>query len=412
VADRQVDVLLIGGGVASAACAEQLREDGFKGSILLVGREADPPYNRPPISKGYLTGEEDRDSALVHPADWYAENDVELLTRTTVSKLDATGKVAILSAGGDVSFEQALLATGANVRRLPVPGSDLEGVHYLRALRNADVLRDDVRDAEHVVLIGGSYIGTEAAASLTKMGKQCSIVMQEALTLSRTFGIAVGRWFQTVLEEHGVEIHGGENLNRFEGAGERLHEVICDSGLELEADAVVLGAGAVPDAMLARASGLELADRGGVRCDESLRTSAPGIWAAGDMCAYESVIHEREMRVEHWDHAIEQGKAVARGMMGQVAPYDVVPYFFSDLADWSSMEYVGGAARWEDEVVRGSMEDGEFTVFYLARGRVAGALSVGRSEDLDAARRLIRDHVELGDRAQSLADLDVELPTF
>jgi 3-phenylpropionate/trans-cinnamate dioxygenase ferredoxin reductase component len=412
VADRQVDVLLIGGGVASAACAEQLREDGFKGSILLVGREADPPYNRPPISKGYLTGEEDRDSALVHPADWYAENDVELLTRTTVSKLDATGKVAILSAGGDVSFEQALLATGANVRRLPVPGSDLEGVHYLRALRNADVLRDDVRDAEHVVLIGGSYIGTEAAASLTKMGKQCSIVMQEALTLSRTFGIAVGRWFQTVLEEHGVEIHGGENLNRFEGAGERLHEVICDSGLELEADAVVLGAGAVPDAMLARASGLELADRGGVSCDESLRTSAPGIWAAGDMCAYESVIHGREMRVEHWDHAIEQGKAVARGMMGQVAPYDVVPYFFSDLADWSSMEYVGGAARWEDEVVRGSMEDGEFTVFYLARGRVAGALSVGRSEDLDAARRLIRDHVELGDRAQSLADLDVELPTF
>ena len=411
MADRQVDVLLIGGGVASAACAEQLREDGFKGSILLVGREADPPYNRPPISKGYLTGEEDRDSALVHPADWYAENDVELLTRTTVSKLDPTGKVAILSAGGDVSFEQALLATGANVRRLPVPGSDLEGVHYLRALRNADVLRDDVRDAEHVVLIGGSYIGTEVAASLTKMGKQCSIVMQEALTLSRTFGVAVGRWFQTVLEEHGVEVHGGENLNRFEGAGERLRQVICDSGLELEADAVVLGAGAVPDAMLARASGLDLADHGGVRCDESLRTSAPGIWAAGDMCAYQSVVHEREMRVEHWDHAIEQGKAVARGMMGQTAPYDVVPYFFSDLADWSSMEYVGGATRWDDEVVRGSMGDGEFTVFYLARGRVAGALSVGRSEDLDAARRLIRDHVELGDRAQSLGDVDVELPT-
>jgi 3-phenylpropionate/trans-cinnamate dioxygenase ferredoxin reductase subunit len=409
VADRQVDVLLIGGGVASAACAAQLREGGFTGSILLVGRESDPPYSRPPISKGYLVGDEDRDSTLYHPADWYADNDVELLTRTSVTKLDPANKVATLSAGGDVAFDRALLATGANVKRLPVPGSDLEGIHYLRALRNADVLRDDVRDAEQVVLVGGSYIGTEVAASLTKMGIQCSIVMQEQLTLSRTFGVAVGRWFQTVLEQHGIEVHGGQTLGRFEGAGERVLELVCESGLALRADAVVLGAGAVPDSMLARSSGLELADRGGVRCDSTLRTSFADIWAAGDMCAYDSVIHGRQMRIEHWDVAIEQGKAVARYMLGDETPYDVVPYFFSDLADWSSMEYVGGATRWETEVVRGSMDDGEFSVFYVAGGRVVGALSVGRSEDLDAARRLIRDHVELADPAAQLGDTGTDL---
>jgi 3-phenylpropionate/trans-cinnamate dioxygenase ferredoxin reductase subunit len=412
VADRAVDVLLIGGGVASAACAEQLREGGFTGSVLLVGRESDPPYNRPPISKGYLTGEEDRDSALVHPAEWYAENDIELLTRTSVTKLDPGGKVATLSVGGDVAFERALVATGANVRRLPVPGSDLEGVHYLRALRNADVLRDDVRDAEAVVLVGGSYIGTEVAASLTKMGLACTIVMQEQLTLSRGFGVAAGRWFQDVLEEHGIVVHGGENLARFEGTGERVHELICESGLALRADAVVLGSGAVPDSMLARSAGLELADRGGVRCDSALRTSFPGIWAAGDTCAYDSVIHGRQMRIEHWDVAIEQGKAVARAMLGDERPYDVVPYFFSDLADWSSMEYVGPASNWETEVVRGSMADGEFTLFYVTGQRVVGALSVGRSDDLDAARRFIREGVELADPAGQLADLGTDLATL
>jgi 3-phenylpropionate/trans-cinnamate dioxygenase ferredoxin reductase subunit len=412
VADRQVDVLLVGGGVASAACAAQLREGGFGGSILLVGREADPPYNRPPISKGYLVGEEDRDAALYHPVEWYAANDVELAVRTSVTKLDPKGKVAELSAGGTVAFERALLATGANVKRLPVPGSDLEGIHYLRALRNADVLRTDVRDAEQVVLVGGSYIGTEVAASLTKLGKQCVIIMQEQLTLSRTFGVAVGRWFQTVLEQKGIEVHGGETLGHFEGAAERVRELVCESGLALRADAVVLGTGAIPDTMLARGAGFELADRGGVRCDASLRTSFADIWAAGDTCAYESVIHGRQMRIEHWDVAIEQGRAVARAILGDGSPYDVVPYFFSDLADWTSMEYVGGAPSWETEVVRGSMADGEFSVFYVAGAKLVGALSVGRSEDLDAARRLIREHVELADPATDLADLGTDLATL
>jgi 3-phenylpropionate/trans-cinnamate dioxygenase ferredoxin reductase subunit len=387
---RSADVLIVGGGVAGAACATQLREDGYEGSIVLATREPDPPYNRPPVSKGYLTGSEERDATLVHPEGWYAENGVELLTRTSVMKLDAEAKTATLSTKDEVSFGMALLATGANVRRLPVEGSDLEGIHYLRALRNADVLRDDVADAEHVVLIGGSYIGTEVAASLTTMGKRCAIVMQEETTLETGFGKQVGGFFQRVLTEHGVEIHGGEDLERFEGVGERVERVVCKSGLQLECGGVVLGVGAVPDAALAKAAGLQAGDRGGFRCDDRLRTSAEGIWAAGDCCEYDSVIHGRRMRIEHWDVAIEQGKHVARAMMGEDRPYDVVPYFFSDLADWTWMEYVGPAHEWDSEEVRGSIDDGEFTVFYKQGGKVVAALTVGRSEDLDEAKRLIR----------------------
>jgi len=388
---RSADVLIIGGGVAGAACATQLREDGYTGSIVLATREPDPPYNRPPVSKGYLTGAEERDATLVHPEGWYAENDVELLTRTSVMKLDTDTKTATLSTKDEVSFSMALLATGANVRRLPVEGSDLEGIHYLRALRNADVLRDDVSDAERVVLIGGSYIGTEVAASLTTMGKQCSIVMQEDITLETGFGAQVGGFFQRQLTEHGVEIHGGEEVERFEGAGERVERVVCKSGLELECGAVVLGVGAVPDTMLAKAAGLELGERGGVRCDSRLRTSAEGIWAAGDVCEYDSVIHGRRLRIEHWDVAIEQGKHVARAIMGEERDYDVVPYFFSDLADWTWMEYVGPAQAWDEEEVRGSIDEGEFSVFYKQDGKVVAALSVGRSDDLDEAKQRIRE---------------------
>jgi 3-phenylpropionate/trans-cinnamate dioxygenase ferredoxin reductase subunit len=387
---RETDVLIVGAGVAGAACATQLREDGFAGSILLVGREPDPPYNRPPVSKGYLLGEEDRDATLVHPDGWYEEEGIDLLCRTSVMKLDSAGRTAVLSTKDGVSFDMALLATGANVRRLPVEGSDLEGIHYLRALRNADVLRDDIDGADRVVLIGGSYIGTETAASLTRLGMRCAIVMQEQVVLETGFGAQAGGFFQLVLTEHEVEIHPGEEVERFEGAGERVERVVCRSGLELECGAVVLGVGAVPDTMLAKAAGLELAERGGIRCDAGLRTSADGIWAAGDVCEYDSVIHGRRLRIEHWDVAIEQGKHVARAMQGADRPYDVVPYFFSDLADWASMEYVGPAQEWDDEEVRGSIEDGEFSIFYRASGRVVAALSVGRSEDLDEAKRLIR----------------------
>jgi NADPH-dependent 2,4-dienoyl-CoA reductase/sulfur reductase-like enzyme len=304
-------------------------------------------------------------------------------------KLDPSARTAQLSAGGQISFDRAVLATGALVRRLRVDGADLDGVHYLRALGNADAIRADAEDAERVVLVGGSYIACEVAASLTVQGKRCTLLMPEDGPLSLGFGPTAGAFFAGVLRDHGVDWVAGEGLGRFEGEG-RVSRVVTESGRVLETDMVVMGTGAAPDVMLARSAGLELGETRGVACSATLETSAEGIWAAGDACEYDSVVHRRRLRIEHWEVARAQGAAVAGYLQGASEPYDEVPYFWSDLADWCTLEYVGPAAEWDQEVMRGSPESGEFTIYYLSGGRVGGALTVGRSEDLDRARELMR----------------------
>jgi 3-phenylpropionate/trans-cinnamate dioxygenase ferredoxin reductase subunit len=406
VARRSVDYLLIGGGLASANCARWLREEGSDGSVLLVGREPDPPYNRPPLSKGFMQGKESKESALFRPDEWWAEQQIELLTSTSVMKLDSGERLATLSNKEEISFDKALVATGANVRRLRVDGCDLDGIHYLRTFGNSETIREGAAEGERVVLIGGSYIGTEVAASLAaSQGKQCSIVMLEDVTLQRFYGKEVGGFFQGVLEEHGVEVHGGQELERFEGSDGRVRKVVTKGGLELDCDCVVIGAGVSPDVQLARSVGLELGEAGGVKCSSRLESSVPGIFAAGDICEYDSVIHGSPMRIEHWDVAFNQGKTAALNMLGRDQPHDVVPYFFSDLADWSSMEYVGPGSG--DTVIRGSLDDGEFTAFYLDDGKLVAALTVGRSDDLDHARRFISEGAQPDPGA--LADPDTDL---
>ena len=273
MADRKVEYLLIGGGLASANCARWLREEGAEGEVLLVGRELDPPYNRPDCSKGYLRGEESREDPLFRPDAWWAEQNIELLTRTSVTGLDLAARTAKLSSKEEVEFGKALIATGANVRRLNVEGCDLDQIHYLRTLGNADAIREGVGDAEEVVLIGGSYIGCEVAASLTMMGKRCTIVMQEQVTLERGFGPSAGRFFQDLLESHGVTVHASDELERFDGDG-RVAKVITRNGLELPAEAVVIGAGVTPDVALAKKAGLQIGERGGVRCYSRLESFA------------------------------------------------------------------------------------------------------------------------------------------
>ena len=409
MSDRHVAYALIGGGLAAGNCARWLRESGADGSILLIGRESDLPYNRPPCSKGYLQGKESREDVLFRPSQWYEEQEIEALTRVSAMKLDIAEKVVTLSNRETVSFDQALVATGANVKRLNVEGSELEGIHYLRALGNSDTIRGDAA-GKRVVLIGGSYIASEVAASLTELGSVCTLVMLEPVVLSRGFGETAGRFFQDRLEERGITVYGDDALERFEGADGRVTRVITKAGHELEADAVVMGTGAMPDVMLARAAGLELGESGGIRVDAHLQTSAPGIYAAGDVAEYESVVHGgRRMRIEHWDVAFNQGKTAALNMLGRKQPHDVVPYFFSDLSDWASLEYVGPAYEWDREVVRGSPEDGEFIVFYMQEGRVAGALSVGRSDDLEHARRLLAADTDVADRVDELGDPSTDL---
>jgi 3-phenylpropionate/trans-cinnamate dioxygenase ferredoxin reductase component len=409
VADRDVDVLIVGGGAAGAACAEGLARDRrFGGSILLVGRESDPPYERPPASKGYLRGEIAREATYLHALPWWQERGVELLTRTSVMKLDTSARTAKLSNREEVGYGQAVLATGANVRRLRVPGAELEGIHYLRALGNADAIRADAAQAERVVLIGGSYIACEVAASLTEMGRRCTMVMFEDAPLCTHFGRAVGDFAGGLLRERGVELVSADPLERFEGEG-RVARVVTRSGRRVEADLVVMGCGAVPDVMLARSSGLELGETGGVACSSRLETSAAGVWAAGDSCEYDSVLHGRRVRIEHWEVARAQGKAAAAAVAGRPADFAEVPYFWSDLADWCTFEYVGAARTWDREVVRGSFDDGRFAVFYLAGDRLVAALSAGRPEDLMQARRMLAEDGDLRGRADALADESTDL---
>ena len=418
---RKVDYLLIGGGLASANCARWLREEGAEGEILLVGREPDAPYNRPDCSKGYLRGEESREEPLFRPAEWWGEQAIDLMTRTSVTGLDLETRTAKLSSKEEIEFDKALIATGANVRRLNVEGCELEQIHYLRTLGNADAIREGVKDAERVVLIGGSYIGCEVAASLSMLGKSCTIVMQEQRTLERGFGEQAGRFVQELLEAHGVSVHGGDELERFEGsaltgtpygaqAGGRVAKVVTRKGLELEAEAVVIGAGVSPDIQLAQKAGLEIGERGGVRCSSRLESTVPGVFAAGDICEYDSPMHGGHVRIEHWDVAFNHGKTAALNMLGRDVAHETVPYFYSVLGDWGELEYVGPAYGWEEEILRGSFADGEFTNWYLKDGRVKAALTFGKSDDLDHARRLIAGAGVLDERQRgTLADVDSDL---
>jgi 3-phenylpropionate/trans-cinnamate dioxygenase ferredoxin reductase subunit len=241
------------------------------------------------------------------------------------------------------------------------------------------------------------------------LGKKGTIVMQEQVTLERGFGASAGRFFQGLLESHGVRVHGEDELERFEGDG-RVARVITRAGLELAADAVVVGAGVIPDVQLADRAGLRIGERGGVRCSSRLESSVPGVYAAGDICEYDSVVHGgTPVRIEHWDVAFNHGKTAALNMLGKDMPHAEVPYFFSVLGDWGELEYVGPAAAWDEEIVRGSLDDGSFTIFYLQDGAVKGALTFGRSDDLDHARRLIVDGLALGDQRTALGDLDADL---
>jgi 3-phenylpropionate/trans-cinnamate dioxygenase ferredoxin reductase subunit len=409
MATRKVDHLLIGGGLAAGNCARWLREDGGDGSILLVGREPDPPYNRPELTKGYLQGKEQRDEVLFRPDEWWQEQNIELMLRTTVTKLDAERRVVQLSTKEEIEFGNALIATGSNVRRLRIDGCELEGIHYMRTFGNSEALREEADQVERVAIIGGSYIGTEVAASLTAAhGDKCSIVMLEDVTLERQFGKEIGGYFQGVLQEHGVDVHGGQEIDHFEGSGGRVEKVVTKSGLEVECHLVVVGVGVTPDVTLAKGAGLEIGEAGGVLCSSQLESSVPGIFTAGDICEYDSPIQRRPMRIEHWDVAFNQGKTAGLNMLGRGIEHDVVPYFYSDLADWTSMEYVGPGSG--DPVVRGSLDAHDFTAFFVNDGRVVAALTVGRSDDLDVARRLMisRERVDpaaLADESKDLGSL-------
>ncbi len=395
MANRHVDHLLIGGGLASGNCARWLREAGGEGSILLVGREPEPPYNRPALTKGYLAATEDRAMDYFRPPEFWTDNDIEVLTRMNVMKLDADRHEAVLMNKDVISYGNALIATGANVNLLHVDGMGQDGIHYMRAYGSSDSLREDLdRLGRHVVLIGGSYIGCEVAATLSRLGCQCEIVMLEDLPLQRTLGDELGAWTKSHLESLGVKLHPAQGLDHLEGDGERVTKVVCQSGLEVDADVVVIGAGVHPDTMLAKAAGLTIGERGGILCDKFLHSSAADVYAAGDVCEWESEMHGGHVRVEHWDVAFNHGKTAALNMLGQPTEHDVVPYFWTDMAD-VEIESVGPAFEWDRVIVRGELDGRDLSVWYLQGNRVAQVAAIGRSDDIESGRKLIASRQEL-----------------
>ena len=341
--------VIVGASLAGAKAAETLRGEGFDGRIVLVGEESVRPYERPPLSKGYLRGEASFDDAAVHAAGFYAEHEIELLTSTTATKIDPISKVVSLDPGGALPYHQLLLSTGATPRSLSIPGSDLAGIHYLRTIENCDALRRALDLAEKVVVVGAGWIGCEVAASARQLGKDVAMVEAARVPLERVLGAEVGSIFKELHADHGVELRLGVGVDGFRGTGS-AEEVLLADGTAVAGDMFVVGVGAIPRTELAGDAGLDLGN--GVVVDEYLAASVPGIWAAGDVANAFHPVFGARIRLEHWSSALNQGPVAAKNMVGQHVPYDRIPYFFSDQYDLG-MEYSGYAVDWDTIVFRG-----------------------------------------------------------
>jgi 3-phenylpropionate/trans-cinnamate dioxygenase ferredoxin reductase subunit len=382
----QPTFIIAGASLAGAKAAEQLREQGFDGRVLLIGDEPERPYERPPLTKDYLRDESPREKAYVHAESFYAEQGIELLTGTTVAAIDLAASAVRLGDGRELGFDRLLLSTGAEPRRIPIAGADLDGVHYLRSMADCDALRERLNGAGHVVVVGAGWIGSEFAASARQRGLEVTIIDPLTLPNERIFGPEIAGFYRDVHAQHGVELLLGEGVDAFEGDG-TIARVRTAGGQTVDCDFAVVGIGVVPRAELARDAGIQVDN--GILVDDTLRTSAPKVFAAGDVANAWHPFLEQRIRVEHWSNALNQGPAAARGMLGDSVSYDRIPYFFSDQYD-VGMEYSGYAPTWDEVVFRGDRANGEFIAFWLKDGRVLAGMNVNVWDVNDHVQALIR----------------------
>jgi 3-phenylpropionate/trans-cinnamate dioxygenase ferredoxin reductase subunit len=378
--------VIVGAALAGAKAAEALREEGFEGRVVLVGEEAEQPYERPPLSKEYLRGEAPREKAQVHPDGFYEDNDIELRTGIRVDRIDTGAREVELPGGERLHYDRLLLATGAEPRRLRVPGADLDGVYYLRDLSDADALAARLKAGQgRVVVIGGGWIGAEVAASARVKGLEVAIVEMAQVPLERVLGREVGEIYAAVHRDHGVDLHLGAALEAFEGDG-RVERVRLAGGAALDCDLVVVGVGVVPRTQLAEEAGLATGD--GILVSKRLETSVAGVFAAGDVANAFHPFYGRKLRVEHWANALNQPATAAAAMLGKPGSYERLPYFFSDQYD-VGMEYVGYAEDWDEVVLRGDPAAREFVAFWLKDGLVTAGMNVNVWDVGDAIKALI-----------------------
>jgi 3-phenylpropionate/trans-cinnamate dioxygenase ferredoxin reductase subunit len=404
--------VIVGAGLAGAKAAETLRAEGFDGRLLLVGEEADRPYERPPLSKAYLRGETDRDSLFVHAEEFYAANGIELRTSTPVRSINPAGRQVQLASGERISYHRLLLATGAAPRRLRLPGVELDGVHYLRTRSDADGLAAAAARAQHVVVVGTGWIGSEAAASLRQLGREVTMIGPDTAPLARVLGPEIAGVYRDLHADHGVRLALGTRAAGFRGDG-RVEAVVTDDEHTIEGDLVLVGAGAVPRTELAEAAGLPVRD--GVLVNEQLEAvGAAGVYAAGDVAAAWHPRYQTYLRVEHWANALNQGPAAARNMLGVPTPYARLPYFYSDQYDLG-MEYSGLAVDWDRVVVRGDLAAREFIAFWLKDQRVVAGMNANVWDVTEPIQALIRgrpvDPERLTDPDVPLDQVTAELTT-
>ncbi len=398
--------VIAGASLAGAKAAQELREHGFDGRVVLIGTEPERPYERPPLTKDYLRGESDREKAYVHAAGFYDGHDIELMTGTTVTSIDPGGSRLTLDGGGEVSYDKLLLTTGSEPRRIEAPGAELDGIYYMRSLADCDVLRRRLDDSGRVAVVGAGWIGSEFAASARQLGLEVTVIDPLALPNERIFGTEIGSFYRDVHVRHGVEMLLGEGVEAFEGDG-AVARVRTSAGKVVECDFAVVGIGITPRTGLASDAGLAVDN--GVVTNERLETAAPGIFAAGDVASAWHPFYEHHIRVEHWANALNQGPAAARAMLGEDVSFDRIPYFFSDQYD-VGMEYSGYATNWDAVVFRGDRDGGEFIAFWLSDGRVVGGMNVNVWDVNEHVQELIRSRTPVD--VAALTDPDTPLDSL
>ena len=409
--DPSGGIVIVGAGLAGATAAESLRQEGFTGDLHLVAGERHAPYIRPPLSKEVLIGTAPRESAFVHDDDtWYAGADVELILGDAATAVDREARRVTLNSGRILPYRRLLLTTGAAPRKLDVPGSDLDGIRYLRTIDDSDVLREDLSGGgRNVVCVGSGWIGLEVTAAARVYGNEVTVVSPGAVPLGAALGDELGAVFHGLHLEHGVVFRMETGVVGFTGSDGRVSGVVTSAGDTIPADLVVVGIGAVPNTGLAQAAGLEV--DGGIVVDASLRTADTAVFAAGDVANAWHPTLDGRLRSEHWANAIDQGKAVARSMLGQALSYDVVPYFYTDQYDLG-MEYAGffTLARDAEVIYRGDVAGREFVAFWQRDGRVVAGMNVNVWDVNDGIKALVGsgrviDAARLADPSVPIGDL-------
>ncbi|MFC8715948.1 NAD(P)/FAD-dependent oxidoreductase [Kitasatospora sp. NPDC057198] len=394
-------IVIVGASLAGAKAAEALRAEGYRGPVTLVGDEAERPYERPPLSKGYLLGKEEKEKVYVHPADWYEQHEVVLRLGTAATAVDPAGHTVTLEGGERLPFSKLLLATGSAPRTLPVPGGDGDFVRTLRRLGDSEQLRAAFRPGARVVVVGAGWIGLEAAAAARTAGAEVTVLEAAELPLLRVLGREAAQVFADLHRAHGVDLRFGVRVEELRADGVRLGD-----GSTVPADVLLVGVGISPNTALAEHAGLTVDN--GVRTDQHLATSHPDVFAAGDVANAFHPLFGKPIRVEHWANALNQPAVAAASMLGKAAVYDRVPYFFTDQYDLG-MEYTGYAepGGYDRVVFRGDVAGREFIAFWLSGGKVLAGMNVNVWDVTDPIRELVRSGRAVD--AERLADPAVPL---